>query len=196
MRLILASSSPSRTEALQRLQASFIAAAPDIDERTRPDESPIDLVNRLSIEKAVAMAHRFDHHIIIAGDQILALGKKIMGKSHTHANAIAQLTECSGKKACFYTGLCVLNSKTMQQQVEIVETHVEFLPLSSNQIEAYLKKDEPYQCAGSIRFEGSALLLFASVESPDPSAITGMPIMALSRMLLKENYSLLEPISC
>jgi septum formation protein len=111
MQLVLASSSPSRAEALQRLYA------PDIDETTRPGESPLALVRRLSTEKALAVAPKFDQHLI----QIFALDQKIMGKRHPHAEAVAELTACSGKKACFYTGLTALNSNK-QPHIAVVKT--------------------------------------------------------------------------
>ena len=193
--IVLASSSPSRAASLQQLQLPFITCSPDIDETAHKDESPIELVTRLSREKAEAVKPRFPHHLIIAGDQILDFNGQIIGKPHTYDKAYHLLEQCSGKHATFHAGLAVLNTVTGSLQTQVVQTHITFRELTALDINTYLSKDEPYNCAGGIRFEGSALLLLTDVKSDDPSAGMGLPIMTLQAMCLNEGVTLLQPRS-
>ena len=185
--LVLASSSPYRQELLQRLGIPFETISPDIDESPQPAESPEALVKRLSVEKAMAVAHCFDNHLIIGSDQVAISDGKLLTKPGNFDNAFKQLRSESGKKVCFLTGLALLNSATQQRQVDVVMTEVVFRQLSDTEITEYLLSDTPYNCAGSFRSEGLGITLFDAVYSCDPTALIGLPLISLNRML--KNFS-------
>ncbi|PHS73556.1 Maf family protein [Porticoccus sp.] len=183
--LVLASSSPYRRELLQRLRIPFEIISPDIDESPQLEESPEALVKRLSLEKAMAIAHRFDNHLIIGSDQIAVNEGKLLTKPGNFNNAFQQLRSESGKKVHFLTGLALLDSATQQSQVEMVITEVVFRRLSDTEITEYLVNDTPYNCAGSFRSEGLGITLFDAVYSSDPTALIGLPLISLNRMLMR-----------
>ncbi|MEP3857990.1 MAG: Maf family nucleotide pyrophosphatase [Porticoccus sp.] len=182
--LVLASSSPYRRELLQRLRIPFESMSPDIDEQPQPAESPEALVRRLSLEKAMAVAHRFDNHLIIGSDQIAVNEGKLLTKPGNFDNAFNQLRSESGKKVHFLTGLALLDSTTQHSQVDMVITEVIFRQLSDTEITEYLINDTPYNCAGSFRSEGLGITLFDAVYSSDPTALIGLPLISLNRMLM------------
>lgn len=190
--LILASSSPFRRELLQKLTLPFDCHSPDIDETRKPEESPYQLVERLALEKAQAVSNDYPGALIIGSDQVAVLGNTIMTKPHTHENAVKQLKASSGQTVTFLTSLCLLNSETGQHHVGVFPYKVEFLTLSGPQIESYLKKEQPYQCAGSFKSEGLGITLFKRFEGDDPNSLIGLPLIGLVDMLRREGV---EPLS-
>ncbi len=190
--IILASSSPYRRELLNKLQLPFDSESPDINETRKDLESPTELVRRLALEKAQAVAKAHPQALIIGSDQVAVLGDKVMTKPYTHENAVAQLQASSGQTVTFLTSLCLLNSHTGQHQLAISPYSVEFLELSKDQIENYLKMEQPYQCAGSFKSEGLGISLFKRFEGEDPNSLIGLPLIQLIEMFRKEG---IEPLS-
>jgi septum formation protein len=190
-RLVLGSSSPFRKALLEKLNLSFDCDSPDIDETPLKDEHPKDMVARLAKEKANAIATRHPQAIIIASDQCATLDGKIIGKPGDHENAVQQLTAASGRAVTFYTSLCVYNAGTNQYQ-EIVEPfYVYFRTLTESQIENYLVKEQPYNCAGSFKSEGLGISLFERLEGNDPNTLIGLPLIQLIKMLEKHHISVI-----
>ena len=191
MKLILASTSPFRKTILEKLSVSFETASPNVDETALENETPKQLVERLSIAKAKAVADKNENALVIGSDQVSVINNEIIGKPHTHENAVKQLQNASGKTVTFYTGLCLYNSSTHQYQSEVVPFNVVFRSLSNQQIENYLRKEEPYNCAGSFKSEALGIVLFEKLEGDDPNTIMGLPLIRLVKMLEKENFSIL-----
>ncbi|RLA05165.1 MAG: septum formation inhibitor Maf [Gammaproteobacteria bacterium] len=191
MNLVLGSSSPLRKAQLAKLQIDFETCSHAIDETRKADESPADLVQRLSEAKAKEVAKQYPHHLVIGSDQVAVFGEDILGKPGNHQNAIKQLTSFSGQSVQFFTGLCLINSDTGNLQYHQDTTRVNFRDLSAAQINNYLLKDKPYQCAGSFRSEDLGCALFKSVESKDPNALIGLPIIKLIGMLANEGIDIL-----
>jgi MAF protein len=187
--LILASTSPFRRELLERLGIQFTTAAPDIDESAHPDEKPSALVRRLSEAKARAIGATCKG-LIIGSDQVATTGNDILGKPGTHEKAVEQLKHLSGKRVCFHTGLCLLNTKTDTADVAVVPFNVQFRQLEDSQIENYLQADKPYNCAGSFKSEGLGITLFERMEGDDPTALIGLPLIKLTTMLRKAGIPL------
>ncbi|EAT12023.1 septum formation inhibitor Maf [Bermanella marisrubri] len=184
-RLILGSSSPFRRELLEKLDLSFECDSPDIDETPLKNEKPEDMVARLAKAKAMAIAERNPQSIIIASDQCATLDGEIIGKPGDHENAVAQLQKASGRCVTFYTSLCVYNGQNEVSE-EIVEPfYVYFRELNDQQIENYLQKEQPYNCAGSFKSEGLGISLFDRLEGSDPNTLIGLPLIQLIRMLEK-----------
>ncbi|NOZ10597.1 MAG: septum formation inhibitor Maf [Gammaproteobacteria bacterium] len=190
-KLVLASSSPYRRELLERLQISFEVLAPDIDETPLEKEPASVLVERLSKSKAKAAAKTFPDALIIGSDQVAVHNGRIVGKPHTHDNAVQQLREASGSRITLYTGLVLLNATTGNVQSEVVPFHVVFRSLSREQIENYLHKEQPYKCAGSVRSEGLGISLLERFEGEDPNTLIGLPLIRLVRMLEKEGVQVI-----
>lgn len=184
--IVLASSSPWRRELLGRLQLPFEAVSPDVDESPLPGESPPALVVRLAAAKAQAVATRFPAALIIGSDQVAVQNDEIVGKPRTHDRAVEQLRAASGKAVTLYTGLVLLNAATGNMQSEVVPYRVHFRKLDESQIENYLRKEQPYQCAGSVRSEGLGVALIERHEGDDPAALIGLPLIRLVRMLENE----------
>ncbi|MES9969905.1 MAG: nucleoside triphosphate pyrophosphatase [Candidatus Thiodiazotropha sp.] len=189
--IILASSSPFRRELLSRLGVEFSSASPDIDESTRPNESPQGLVIRLAESKAKEVAKDHPTGLIIGSDQIAVVNGKILGKPGDHQKAMQQLMQASGKRVTFLTGLCLLNSETGQLQVCCEPFHVVFRVLQEREIENYLVKEKPYNCAGSFKSEGLGISLFERLEGDDPNALIGLPLIRLIAMLRNEGVDVL-----
>ncbi len=188
--LILGSTSPFRKELLQRLNLDFTTDSPDIDETPWQDESPENYVIRLSLEKAKAVAKRYKNALIIASDQCSILNGEIRGKPGNHENAVRQLTESSGKRVSFLTGLCLYDCSDDSYQLDMVPFHVDFRDLSASEIESYLQAEQPYGCAGSFKSEGLGVTLFKRLEGEDPTALIGLPLIKLSEMLRNKGYLL------
>jgi septum formation protein len=186
MKLVLASSSPYRQKLLQQLQLQFEAFSPDIDESPLPGESPVDLVERLAIAKARAVADSCPECLVIGSDQVAVHDDEIVGKPRDHADAVRQLRYASGKTITLYTGLALVNSKTNAVQSDVVPFTIHFRQLTDEQIENYLKKDQPYSCAGSVKSESLGVALFDRFEGDDPNALIGLPLIRLVRMLENE----------
>ncbi len=182
--IVLASTSPFRRELLSRLALPFETAAPDIDESRHPHEPPLDMVRRLSVEKARAVP-RGDRALVIGSDQAAIVGEEVLGKPGTHERAVEQLRGLSGRSVIFLTGLCLLNSATGETQVDAVPFRVQFRALNEAQIDRYLRHDRPYNCAGSFKSEGLGITLFERMEGDDPTALVGLPLIRLTAMLAK-----------
>ena len=177
--LVLGSTSVFRKSILAKLNLPFQCASPDIDESALVNETPQALVERLAIEKAKAVSVNFSNALIIGSDQVAVYDGEIIGKPHTHENAIKQLSKFSGQTVTFYTGLCVLNSDT-QEVTSLVEPFtVHFNALSPNDIEQYLKTEQPYNCAGSFKSEGLGICLFKKLQGDDPNTLIGLPLIQL-----------------
>ena len=188
--LLLASSSVYRRDLLTRLRLPFSCSSPDIDESHRPGETAVELVKRLSLEKARALAHSHPNHLIIGSDQVAVLDGRIIGKPHTHDKAHQQLMSASGASVSFLTGLTLLNSQTGHYQVDCIPFTVHMRPLKTEQIERYLLAEQPYDCAGSFKAEGLGVTLFQRTEGDDATSLVGLPLIRLVDMLLAEGVHL------
>lgn len=184
--LVLASTSPFRKELLSRLQLDFETASPDIDETALEGEPPIQLVYRLAEQKAKACADQFPNALLIGSDQLALLGDQILGKPGNHENACQQLRKLSGQYVSFLTGLCLYNAQQQRSQTEVVQFNVYFRRLTDEQIENYLRAETPYNCAGSFKSEAMGVALFDRLEGNDPTALIGLPLIRLTRMLENE----------
>ena len=188
--LVLGSTSPFRKELLERFSLDFTTDSPDIDETPLNDESAEDYVLRLSLEKAKAVAKRHTNALIIASDQCSILNEVIRGKPGNHENAVQQLTESSGQRVSFLTGLCLYDCSDDSYQLDLTPFHVDFRELTQHEIESYLRAEEPYFCAGSFKSEGLGVTLFKSMHGNDPTSLIGLPLIRLSEMLRKKKISL------
>lgn len=184
-RLILASSSAYRRELLSRLQLPFEAIAPDIDETPLPGETPPATALRLAQAKAAEIARRVGPALVIGSDQVATLDGEHLGKPGSHANALAQLQKMRGRETIFHTALCLHDSRGTEPvlQSENVQTVVRLRELTDAELDAYLHIEQPYDCAGSAKNEGLGIALIASLRSDDPTALTGLPLVALTTML-------------
>jgi len=191
MKLILASTSPFRKAILDKLSVQFDTVSPEVDETVLKGETPQELVERLSIAKAKAVADKISDSLVIGSDQVSVINGEIIGKPHTHENAVKQLQNASGKIVTFYTGLCLYNSETQKYQSAVVPFDVVFRKLSMQQIESYLQKEQPYNCAGSFKSEALGIVLFEKLIGDDPNTLMGLPLIQLVKMLEHENFSIL-----
>lgn len=183
-RLLLASTSPFRRELLTRLGLPFTVQAPDTDESRQPGEDAPTLVTRLAQQKAQAVATGCGSATLIIGsDQAAVLDGEIVGKPGNHARAAAQLQRASGQTVIFYTGVCLLDSASGERQVAVERFSVAFRELTGAQIESYLRREQPYQCAGSFKSEGLGIALFERLAGDDPTSLIGLPLIRLTRML-------------
>jgi septum formation protein len=182
-RIILASTSPFRRELLGRLGLPFEAASPEADESAVPGESPERLVQRLAEAKARAVAAAHADALIIGSDQVAVIDGEILGKPGTHEAAVDQLSRASGRRVTFLTGLCLLDAAEGTCQVDLVPFSVLFRKLTEHQIEAYLRREQPYNCAGSFKSEGLGITLFRRLDGDDPNALIGLPLIRLVDML-------------
>jgi septum formation protein len=189
--LILASTSPARKQLLDSLRLPYNVSVPHVDEARQHGEPVTTMVTRLAEAKARAVAAEQPAALIIGADQVAALGDDILGKPGNHAQAVQQLQRVSGKHITFYTGLCLLNSATGTVQVDIVPCTVVFRSLDAIQIENYLQREQPYQCACSFRSEGAGAALTERLIGDDPSALIGLPLIRLTRMLEQEGMCLI-----
>ncbi len=190
--IILASSSPYRRQILEKLGLPCEHQSPDIDESHQPEETPDALVTRLAFEKAAVLQTAYPRGLIIGSDQVAVLDGNIITKPHSHENAVQQLQQCSGRLVTFLTSLCLLNAHTQQKQLAICPYEVEFLDLTTAQIESYLKKEQPYNCAGSFKSEGLGITLVKQFQGKDPNSLIGLPLIELCKMLRHEG---IEPLA-
>jgi septum formation protein len=190
--LVLASTSPYRRQLLQRLRVPFEVTSPDIDETALPNESAHDAALRLSALKARAVAERFPNALIIGSDQIASLNGQHLGKPGNHAAATAQLRLMRGQEMVFHTGLSLYNSQRQRLHTQVVLTRVRIRMLTDQQIENYLLLDQPYDCAGSARSEGLGIAIMDTLSGDDPTALIGLPLIALTQMLSNEGYDVLS----
>ncbi|GGC90978.1 Maf-like protein [Undibacterium terreum] len=186
-RLILGSSSIYRRELLSRLQLPFEVISPDIDETPRAGETPEQTALRLAKEKALAIARKAPDALIIGSDQVATLDGEQIGKPGDHANALKQLQKMRGREVIFHTALCLLNAAAPESeygtQLINVQTLVSFRDLPDAELDAYLHIEQPYDCAGSAKNEGLGIAIIEKIESSDPTALTGLPLIALTTML-------------
>lgn len=188
--LILGSSSIYRRDLLQRLQIPFDISNPDIDETPLPGESPDATAVRLAAAKTRAVAATHPGALIIGADQVAVFEGIQLGKPLNRHNAIRQLQLVRGKEVLFYTALCLFNSDQGNMQARLVPSRVKFRLLSDPQIENYLDKEQPYHCAGSAKLEGLGIALIEHMESEDPTALIGLPLIALVEMLTLEGVEI------
>ncbi|MBC8120005.1 MAG: septum formation protein Maf [Burkholderiaceae bacterium] len=180
--IVLASTSRYRRELFERLQLPFKVEAPHVDEAVLPRESPRETALRLAREKAVTVAARFDAAVIIGSDQTVDLNGVTLGKPLTHIAALTQLRAMQGQTAIFHSALAVIGPGAAVQ-LDSISTRVTFRTLSGSQLETYLHADRPYDCAGSAKIESLGIALVERVESDDPTALIGLPLIRLTSML-------------
>lgn len=182
--LILASSSKPRQMLLQRLQIPFTIGIPDIDETPMRNEHPMIMVQRLAMEKAKAISLAFPQALIIGADQVGCIHNKMLTKPLSYENAFAQLELVSGQCVRFFIGMCLFNAEDNTQQI-ILETYdVYFRKLKASMIKNYLDKEKPFECAGSFKAEGLGIALVEKFEGDDFTALTGLPLIKLTHLLL------------
>ncbi|ABE49781.1 Maf family protein [Methylobacillus flagellatus] len=189
--LILASSSPYRRELLARLQLPFSVQSPNIDESPQLGEAPEHTALRLAQAKARKVAETFPNALIIGCDQVATLDGLQLGKPLTHDNAVRQLTLMRGRSVVFHSALCVYNALTQEMQADVVPYTVKFRDLSDRQIESYLQKEQPYQCAGSAKSEGLGIAIIAAMQGDDPNALIGLPLIRLIDMLASQGVDVI-----
>jgi len=189
--LVLASTSAFRKSVLERLHIPFQSFAPKVDESPLPNEAPEKLVRRLAESKAHSAQSAYPQALIIGSDQVAVIDDTILGKPGNHEQAIEQLTFASGNQVDFLTGLCLLNTNTNQAKTDIVRFSVKFRQLTLSQIDNYLQKDKPYNCSGSFKSEGLGIALLDEMLGNDPTAIIGLPLIRLVRMLEAEGMSVI-----
>ena len=183
--LVLASTSPFRRELLSRLAIPFEILAPDVDESPLPGEPPEELVQRLSEAKARAGAAQFPRALVIGSDQVAVVDGEVLGKPGGHERAVAQLRKLSGKTVTFLTGLCLYDAASGEANTRLVPFRVRFRTLDEARIERYLRREQPYNCAGSFKSEALGITLFEGMEGDDPTALIGLPLITLTSLLTK-----------
>jgi MAF protein len=191
-KLLLASSSPFRRQILNKLRMPFDCEAPDIDETPLADEQPQQYVERLAVEKAQALAGKYNDHWIIGSDQCSVVDGNICGKPHTVEKAQQQLRLSSGKVVHFYTGLCLLNAQTGEYQSVIEPFSVHFRELNDDEIRRYIELEMPLKCAGSFMVEGLGINLFEKLEGRDENSLIGLPLIALLQLMRNAKLNPLE----
>jgi septum formation protein len=189
--IVLASSSPFRRKLLEQLQLAFEVVSPEIDETPLANESPVQLVERLAVSKAWAVADSRPGSLVIGSDQVAMHGQEIIGKPRDHADAERQLAQASGKSVTLYTGLALINSDTGHVQSVVEPFTIHFRRLSREQINRYLEKDRPYNCAGSVKSESLGVALFERFEGDDPNSLIGLPLIRLVSMLEYEGVQVI-----
>lgn len=191
--LVLASTSRYRRELLARLQWPFEVAGPDIDETALAGEAPAQTALRLAEAKAGAVARIRSNALVIGSDQVADCDGIALSKPGGHAEAVRQLTALSGRTIVFHTALAVVNAVSGRVQRECVDVTSRFRTLTPAQIDAYLQRERPYDCAGAVKSEALGIALFDEIASEDPTALIGLPLIALTRMLRSEGIDVLLP---
>jgi septum formation protein len=181
--LVLGSTSRYRRELLERLGLRFEVAAPGVDETALAGEAPAALARRLALAKAMAVARKFPESIVIGSDQVADLDGEALGKPGDHARATDQLRRMRGRTVVFQTAMAVVCLATGFQQEDLAPVRVAFRPLTDDEIETYLQREQPYDCAGSAKSEGLGIALLDSIDSDDPTALVGLPLIRTCRML-------------
>lgn len=188
--LVLASTSPYRRLLLERLGVPFITVPPRVDETPRSDESPERLTIRLARDKADAVARHYTGAVIIGSDQVAALNGETLGKPGSRSAAIRQLQQLSGRQAYFHTAAVVLDAAEDTAHTAHITTAVQFRDLDLPRIQRYVDRDEPFDCAGSFRSEGLGIALCSAVTADDPTALLGLPLIAVREMLESVGFTL------
>jgi septum formation protein len=189
--LILGSSSRYRHELLSRLALPFEVVAPDVDETPLAGEAPAALALRLALAKAHAVAANFPDAVVIGSDQVADLKGQPLGKPGTHERAVAQLRQMRGQTVIFQTAVAVVCTDSRFEQAELAEVKVQFRDLSDDEIENYLRAEQPYDCAGSAKSEGLGIALLQAIHSDDPTTLVGLPLIRTCRMLRAAGITLL-----
>lgn len=177
--LVLASTSPFRKALLQRLGLVFETLSPQVDETALPGESAAAMVKRLSEAKARAGAKPYPEALIIGSDQVAVCAGDVLGKPGNYENARRQLARLAGQRVSFLTGLCLYDAAVGRAKLDLVSYHVSFRRLTEQQIDRYLRTEQPYNCAGSFKSEGLGISLFESMQGEDPNALIGLPLIRL-----------------
>lgn len=191
--LILASSSRYRRELLQRLGIAFDVVAPDVDESAHAGEAPRALAERLALAKAQAVAERHALAVVIGSDQVAELDGQAIGKPHTHERAMAQLRAMSGRRVVFHTAVAVVRRDRGFAKGSLASVAVTFRSLTEREIDRYLHLEQPYDCAGSAKSEGLGIALLAAIDSDDPSALVGLPLIRTCNLLREAGLDPLAP---
>lgn len=189
--IILASTSRYRRELLSRLGIVFEVAAPGVDEAPVAGEVPRATALRLAAVKARAVAAGRAEGLVIGSDQVAECDGAPIGKPGSHAAAVTQLERLSGRTVVFHTGVALVNAATGRAQVAMIDVASTYRQLSADEIEHYLRRETPYDCAGSVRSEGLGIALFERIASDDPSALVGLPLITVARMLREEGVDVL-----
>jgi len=184
--LVLGSTSRYRRALLERLRIPFAVVAPDVDEAPLPGEPPAATALRLSEAKARAVAARYEDALVIGSDQVADCDGRAVSKPGTRERAFAELRALSGRTVVFHTGVALVDAASGRCQKELVAVTSTFRPLSDAEIESYLDREAPYDCAGGVKSEALGIVLFDRIASDDPSALVGLPLIALARMLRNE----------
>ena len=187
-RLVLGSTSSYRRSLLERLGIPFTVAAPNVDETPLPSEAPIDLAHRLARAKAEAVAQKQAKALVIGSDQLAVCGREILGKPGSGERAIAQLRQLSGQRVTFYTAVHVVNSDSGSNEGHLDATTVHFRSLTDDEINNYVARDKPYHCAGGFKIEALGISLFTRVESQDPTALIGLPLIWVAGALRRNGF--------
>lgn len=182
-RIVLASTSPYRADLLRRLGVDFTQAAPAVDEPERAGEAPPARAVRLALAKAMAVASMAGGDLVIGSDQVAALGERVLHKPGTAENARQQLTASSGNTVDVFTAVCVIHPGSDSPATALDHTAVRFRTLTGDEIERYLARERPLDCAGSFKVEGAGIALCEHIETTDPTALVGLPLIALARLL-------------
>lgn len=182
-RIVLGSSSPYRRELMARLRVPFDVQVPDVDETPAAGEAPAELALRLALAKARAVAVKNPDAAVIGSDQVADLAGEPLGKPGTHERAVRQLQRMSGRVVVFQTAVAVVCAEASFEQVELAAVRVTFRSLTDEEIDRYLRTEQPYDCAGSARSEGLGITLLDSIDSDDPTALVGLPLIRTCRML-------------
>jgi septum formation protein len=191
-RLVLASTSPYRKALLERLGLAFECAGPAVEERALPGEAPAATAQRLAEAKARAVALRFPDALIIGSDQVATCEGALLEKPGDHANAVRQLTAMSGRTAHFDTAVALCDATSGVVRSAVVPCRVRFRVLGAAQIEDYLRREQPYDCAGSAKSEGLGIALIERIECDDPTALVGLPLIALTGLLQQAGMPVLR----
>lgn len=181
--LVLASTSRYRRELLARLRLPFEVQAPEVDETARPGEAPVALAQRLALAKAHAVAEARPEAVVIGSDQVADLDGHALGKPHTHERAVQQLQRMSGHKVLFHTAVAVVCRASGFEQTTLCSVAVSFRDLGDDEIEQYLRTEQPYDCAGSAKCEALGIALLSAIDSDDPTALIGLPLIRTSELL-------------
>ena len=181
--LVLGSTSRYRRELLQRLNVAFDVAAPDVDETPQHGEAPRALALRLALAKARAVAQQHPDAVVIGSDQVADLAGAPLGKPGNHERAVQQLRQMRGETVVFQTAVAVVCAATGFEQADLAAVQVQFRALSDDEIERYLRAEQPYDCAGSAKSEGLGIALLDAIHSDDPTALIGLPLIRTCRML-------------
>jgi septum formation protein len=181
--LVLGSTSRYRQELLQRLRIPFTVAAPDVDETPQPGEAPAALAQRLALAKAHAVAAAFPDAVVIGSDQVADLDGLPLGKPGTHERATSQLRQMRGRTVIFQTAVAVVCQASGFEQASLAAVKVRFRHLSDEAIENYLLAEQPYDCAGSAKSEGLGIALLEAIDSDDPTALVGLPLIRTCRLI-------------